>query len=358
MFDRSLVDVEDMLYALNLHNVKRIGDEVQYSCPFGEHAFGDVNPSASMNVYTTVFYCFSCQARGDAVSFLAKLEGVSPMLAARWLRERYDPGGSGGSAREVLDRVFERGMRARQMEVVPQLVELPDGGLPGVKQIDWKIVATAIAKRPDEVPPALQYPFARGFSAQTLFDFDWGYDEVTDRVTFTVHNEDGLPVGVKGRAWDNRVPKYIVLGDTPGSSTKRGFAPYHTGLVLFNLFHARGWNGLKQCVVVEGELNAMMVRQVWLERHGLEWGEPPVVGLPGSTVTKHHALLIRRFFDAAVLFFDSDSGSTEGRLRAVDDLAPFMPVKVVPEHEGDPCSLHPDEVVRLIQAAQPAFLLA
>lgn len=59
MFDRSLVDVMDMLHALGVSNVKRIGDEVQFSCPMPAHSFGDVHPSASMNVDSTVWYCFS-----------------------------------------------------------------------------------------------------------------------------------------------------------------------------------------------------------------------------------------------------------------------------------------------------------
>lgn len=81
-----------MLTALGMRNITIQDDEVKFSCPFPGHSHGDQHPSACMNMGTTAFICFGCKERGNAVSFLSKLENISPMMAARFLRERYEGG--------------------------------------------------------------------------------------------------------------------------------------------------------------------------------------------------------------------------------------------------------------------------
>lgn len=338
MFDRQLVDVEDMLISLNLSNVKRNGNEVQFSCPFPQHPFGDVHPSASMNVNTTLFHCFSCHESGDAVQFLAKLEGVSPVLAVRWLRERYEVPEDGGSAHALLERRL--GQKKRE-EKPPEVQELPDR-VPGVIEIDWQKVRKDADMSCDS---PWSYIFHRGFTVDTLEDFGWAYDSVTDRLVFRIRDEHGRVIGMKGRAWKPYVPnKYIAIGDTPRTMGRRGFMPFQSGRVLFNLDLASK-SSSREFVLVEGELNAMMLRQNALPFRG---DEPPVVGLSGSRLSDHQALLLRKHAESVVLFFDSDDAGLDGMQKADMLLEPYMPVRIVPLHEGDVCSMVPSESLKLV----------
>jgi hypothetical protein len=53
-------------------------------CPFHE----DSNPS--MHIYDDGFNCFGCGVSGDQIAFVAKLEGVRPIEAARLIGHKFD----------------------------------------------------------------------------------------------------------------------------------------------------------------------------------------------------------------------------------------------------------------------------
>ena len=105
--DLSKVDVYEFLNELGMNNVREERSDVWYSCFSDQHYRGDANPSASMEKETTRFHCFSCGMSGNAVSFLAELENVSPIQAAIWIKERFIGVETAPSKANIIENVKE-----------------------------------------------------------------------------------------------------------------------------------------------------------------------------------------------------------------------------------------------------------
>jgi DNA primase len=359
------IDVLDMLESLPLiRNIAMAGDEVNFSCPFPGHSFGDEHPSAYMNVDNRLWHCHGCKRGGDAVSFLAQLENVSEMQAVRWLTNRYlmfrEPE---GLLIEEIDGIIEKAARRRDTRREQQV--LPDTAMAQFRAIDWRAVEDAMLLGRD-VPLPLVYMMERGFHGWTLNGARVLYDPRTERIVLPIFDAEGQLVGFRGRAWQpDHEPRYMALGDTPRSIAARGeqygFQPYYSGDHLWGLNNAEETGRL---VLVEGEFNAMACRQV---------GVTDAVGLQGSTVTPQQQLLLRKHAERVVILFDDfsrnkngklvvDTAGREGRDNAVCALEPYMRVLVAPTHEEDPAdmllhSVAGDELRALVDNAQPAIMM-
>lgn len=314
------VDVEVFLDALEIQNVsKATEEEFKFSCPFPGHQHGDEKPSAYMNIDSTAFMCHGCKRSGNAITFLAEFENISIMQATRFLHEYF--GGSGSdpdaySARVELEKLFaEQDEKNREsQELDPELPEdLLDRYL-----IDWRSVAKA-----DPIPPWGDYIFDRGFTPKTLTSWDIGYDDDSSRIVIPVRDHFGQLIGFKARAWEEgRQPKYLVLGSGEWDR-------YHVSRNVFGLHRAAAHmaqTGERVLIVVEGELNVIACWQMGIFN---------VVGVNGSNFSETHKLLVSRFSDKVIVWFDCDNAGYEGTLLVCDTLGPILPVSVVPDHDFD-----------------------
>lgn len=344
------IDIVDLLERLEVDNVAPASKaEVNFSCPFIDgHALGDSNPSAYMNREKNVFFCQSCHARGTVIDFVARVRGIRPMEAMRFLRELYgadyrEP--EGGTLAAELKLMDERRV---QDEV--RLLRRPDErlwlGARGSFAVDWESLRMQYALGLAAGPGS--YMLDRGFSARTLVEWELGYDAWSNRVTIPVRDEDGVLVGFKGRTIEpGRKPKYRVLGDVEGRSLRYdigyGFDPYEVSHVVFGLHRAKA-SGSGRLVIVEGELDAIALHQI---------GVLDAVALGRSYVSDEQAELIRWWADEAVLFFDSDAAGEDCGVKAINQLASTVRVKVVGDHEGDPASMPSAASLELIESATP-----
>jgi DNA primase len=64
--------------------LKRVGRSHSGLCPF----HSEKSPSFSVNGEKGVFYCFGCQAKGDAISFVREIEHLDFVGAVEWLAGR------------------------------------------------------------------------------------------------------------------------------------------------------------------------------------------------------------------------------------------------------------------------------
>jgi DNA primase len=55
-------------------------------CPFHQ----EKTPSFTVSPDKDIFYCFGCHESGDVISFIAKIEKLSPFEAAQYLIEKYN----------------------------------------------------------------------------------------------------------------------------------------------------------------------------------------------------------------------------------------------------------------------------
>jgi DNA primase len=350
-----VVGENGLLDLLDMKNVRLTsgGREANFSCPFPGHTHGDERPSAYMNVDTTLWWCFGCHSKGNAISFVAQVQQVSQADAQRWLRDTYgiefvEP--QGGSM------VGEVEARFRPQPSAPTKTRPSRSWVLSMK-CDWW----------DDEPKfsdsdAKRYMFDRGFSRKTLEEWEAGYDFQTDRIAFPVYDADGGLIGIKGRAWKpDHQPKYWVVGDVDIQRPRFGFHPYDASEVVYGL-HRR--HDVRTVVLGEGELNAWACSQVGVER-------PCALGM--SYMSEIHARLLSIYADECVLFFDPDKSGrngVEGRVSSKGEkvrgalalLEPHMTVRVVQGHEDDAAELlkqgRGSEILELIERAPSSLAIA
>ena len=346
--DLSKIDVEDFLEQLGLRNITQATEaEIKFSCPYPKHTHGDESPSAFMNTgefepwKATQWFCHGCHESGNAVSLTMYMFDITRLKARRFLREAYDPASYDPDAISVVKEIDRyRQMRDRQREVTFDL-ELPEETMHDYL-VDWDRVFMS-RDAGEDIPEPLEYIIDRGFSGETLSEWEFGFDPMSNRIVFPVRDHEGKLVGFKGRAWrEGHQPKYLVLGDRPGRPARYDFPCYHTSSVVFGLHKAKEW-GDGHLIVCEGELNAIAL---W------EKGFENAVAINGSNLSDRQASLLRRHADTLTIFFDSDNAGTNGLEIVTDALKDFVRLRVVPEHEGDPADMDHDEIAKCIEEAR------
>ena len=324
--DLSRIDTVDFLTALNIRNIREQDDEVIFSCPFPNHRNNDEHPSASMNKHTNVYYCFGCEKSGNAISFLADLEGIAEVLAQKHIADRYgDTDYSGFMLAEHFNQIFNQKGRLQVKEKD--------------RVLSWLLVEEREAELKKN-PDAYEYLKNRGFTDKTLKHFHIGYDTISDMVCIPVIDLNGDLLGFKARAYseDFTGPKYFVLGDRNHKDTKYGFGTCDVHNHIFNL---RTYSP-EDLIIVEGEFDAM---SLWQK------GITNAVSLYGSTFSSVQRDKILKFSRSLTLFLDSDKAGKKGARDIIKQLGMYSIIKVVPDHEGDPAELTKEECETLIQNA-------
>ena len=314
------IDVEHFLNVLGVEfEPSRGGLEVNFHCPFPGHQNGDQNASAYMNKKTTAWFCHGCHKRGNAITFAADMKQITPLLSLQFLREKYDPGYFEAGPTSTEDEV-RRILTSKQQPKEERQPVLPVDALTRF-EVDW---ITEAHCRGNSSPYAA-YMFGRGFDADTLHEWEIGYDPHSDRITIPVRDERNQLIGFKGRTYTDKTPKYLVIGDRPGREPHYGWATYSTGRVVFGLPRAilssdpylEDVN--RHFIVCEGELNVIALWQAGYT----------AVALNGSNLTKYQAEVITREADRLTLWFDNDKAGQIAVKETLAQIGNHMPIDVV-----------------------------
>lgn len=352
MTDRELfehINVEEMLIELGVRNVRsNPNGEVEFSCPFAGHSSMDSSPSASMTVEErdhpnggtypkTSWNCFGCGMKGTAISFLAEFEGISPIKAKRFLRERFAPTWSDTPDEHTLvdqiNAMFRNDPSERRpTRPVPVLEETELDPM----YVDW-IEVFAEWDQTHNSPEPYCYMLDRGFEPETLMDFEVGFDfGRSKRFSIPVRNEHGELVGFKGRAWwEDASPRYKALG-----GEDYNFETLEFSRVLFALNIARNHNHL---IVREGELNAMKMH---------EWGWTNTVGISGKNLSETQIYLIKKYADSVTFYFDE----MEDSMRAAEKVEMALATTVM-WTENDPVDSSRSEVEHAYEVKTNSLIL-
>lgn len=336
-FDYSKIDVEDYLHELGLTNIVRKGNEYWFSCPLSGHMGVDSTPSASMEIDTTRMYCFGCGFSGNAVSFLAEYEGVSPLKARKWLRERFnmtffEPKDTFSGE---IDLKFERQEKRKLKKgAVPHHSTLLDEREVEKRSVDWYRIFDLWQGKIEEAYP-LAYMLDRGFHPNTLTEWAIGWDMISQRISIPIRDEFGNLIGFKARAVDDNPQRYKVLG-----GPEYGFETYGVSKALFGIDRAKEYDTL---IIREGELNAIAI---W------EAGYKNVVG-SGKILSDFQLDLIKKYAQKVILWFDD----FRDNIGATQQLEMNMPVKVCKPYDRDPSDMFKDEIVEAIEESMTTVLL-
>lgn len=336
--------------------LRRVGRRWVGLCPFHSERTG----SFSVNAEEGLWYCFGCQARGDAITFVREVEHLDFVGAVEWLAAR-----AGITLRYTNRNEAEgRKHRARLVDVVAKAVEwyhqrLLTAGDAGPARrylrsrgLDGDVVREyRIGWAPDgwdELCRALQ--LSENVARETGLGFRNNRNRLQDtfrsRVMFPILDPQGDPVGFGGRVLpapdgSAQQPKYKNTPETP---------IYHKSKVLYGLDRAKAaMVSSGTAVICEGYTDV-----IGFHRCGI----PTAVATCGTALTDEHVELLRRYAKRLVLAFDADRAGQAAAERfyqwerdhdlevAVADLPASMDPADLAQHD-------PERLVAAIEHAAP-----
>lgn len=289
----------DSVYAIAeryLHKVKRSGpDNIMALCPFHDNRD---TPSFTMSLSKGLYFCFSCEARGNLMTFLREV-GVS----RGQIEMQY------GFLLEELTRHRPKKVDPLRPDLAPlQNTELPEALL-GIF---------------DKCPLGL---VQEGFEESLLQKLEIGFDDKHMRITFPLRDLDGRLVGISGRAVNDERPKYKVYDlefkdfDLPPHKTHKSHLLWNGHLVLPQTYFCPS----SYVVVVEGFKACMQFLQA---------GVPGTVAILGSFMSDRQRQMLERMASEVYIMLDDNEAGMRGTVFSGMKLG--VPTRVVTYPTGKP----------------------
>jgi DNA primase len=316
---RAVKDAVDMVDLVGTRTeLRRSGaDSWSGRCPFHEER----TPSFSVKPSEKVYYCFGCQAAGDAIRFMQETEGVDFKRALELLADRYgvtleaeaeSPGEASRRQRRerlqaLLDRTcgyFER-VLWDSAEGAPAREYLAGRGLEEGILREFRV-----GYAPSAFARVLDGSRRAGFSEAELLAVDVVmrstehpgrvYDRFRRRITFPLCDQRGKVLGFGGRAMSEQSgAKYVNSRDNE---------IYHKGRQLFGVHLARSHAAKAGSIVLcEGYTDVIAAHQA---------GVRNCVGLMGTALTDEQVSELARLAPTVVLALDADGAGFQAMLKA------------------------------------------
>jgi DNA primase len=247
-------------YHMDVHSLN--GNEYAIYCPFHNNAN---TPSFYINSQTGLWQCFnpSCGKKGN-------------------FRQLF---------RHITGRSFQSTFKLDPIELQKKI----DAGFMQKQEEHIDLSPIAIDYEAEKDLARVQPFIDRGLSVKTLKYFEIGFSDVKNRIVIPVRNHQYKVVGLIGRAISpDQDPRYLY---------NKGFKRAD---VLFNIQNAKHCSDV---IIVEGSVDAMKV---------YEAGFPNVVATLGAQVSSHQLKLIKKYFDAIIIFSDNDSAGNAMRGAIID----------------------------------------
>jgi DNA primase len=312
-------------------------------CPFHQEKTASFHVDDRKGFY----YCFGCQAKGDAIGFLRDSENMSFMEAVELLAREAgmslparDPkAAERADRRDTLAGVMEQAVRFYRMQLnTAPAAEARDyldrrrldatacdlfeiGFAPEARQGLWAHL-TGAGVAPERI-------LAAGLAAAPE-DGGAPYDRFRDRIIFPIRDARGRCIGLGGRALrDGPWPKYLNSPETE---------LFDKGRTLYNHGPAREAAGKgAPLIVAEGYMDVIA-----LVRAGFEAAVAPL----GTAITEEQLRMIWRIAPEPMIALDGDSAGLRAGMRLIDLALPLLEAGrslrfvILPEGQD------PDDVLR------------
>ncbi|WP_298858645.1 CHC2 zinc finger domain-containing protein [uncultured Sulfitobacter sp.] len=298
------------------------GDQLKIICPFHD----DTKPSCGVNTAKGVYNCFSCDAKGNAMEFVARMEGEDPTTTTGIRKGALH-------ALEImgLDEADFRNGGGKDRATTPTTKKPVRAKTP---KTGSKKPAKSKQDEPDDEPkgeinPPLKFTLEldqehvffeqRNISNETTNRFGLGYCKkgiMAGRICIPLHDENDELVAYAGRYAQEELPEGTLRYKLP-----KGFQKSH---VLFNLNRIKN-QSVKHLVIVEGFWSVFR----------LDSEDIPTVATMGTALTDEQVeQIVATGIRYATVLFDSDEAGKNGAQEAVKKLSPYLYVRqlVLPEN--------------------------
>ncbi|MBS3938400.1 MAG: DNA primase [Peptococcaceae bacterium] len=287
-------------------------------CPF----HGEKTPSFSVSQEKQMYYCFGCQAGGNALSFLMEHNKMSFHEAVEKLAERV---GLELPTHQIDDQelLIRRRERERSLKVMEwatatyhRQLQNDSLGREAREYLSKRGLSTDLVAALNlgySLPPwrtLLERAEKEGYTPQELLQSGLAvqgekgpYDRFRHRLMFPIRNRQGQVIAFGGRVLDDSQPKYLNSPET---------ALFHKGQELFGLDRAgKVITKAGYAVVVEGYMDALTAWQ-----HGID----NVVASLGTALTTEQVTILKRYTNQVTLCYDADEAGQAATLRAIEVL--------------------------------------
>jgi DNA primase len=348
-------DAVDMVVLVSARtDLRRAGpNSYEGLCPFHDER----TPSFSVEPVQKVYYCFGCEAKGDAFTFVQETEGVDFKGALELLADR-----SGVQ----LELEAEDPREAQRRQRRERLLELLGRTAAYYERQLWESSEARHAREylesrglgeevlrsfhvgysPSAWDRVLMGSRSAGFSEQELYVTGLAqrskqdgrlYDRFRGRIMFPLADIRGRVLGFGARAMrDEQGPKYLNTSDND---------VYHKGQHLYGADLARlHATRAGEVVLCEGYTDVIALHQAGMRN---------AVGLMGTALTAEQVGELARMASRVLLALDADSAGQEAMLRASKlALRRKLELRVVEMPQGaDPADLVQREGVEAMNAA-------
>ncbi len=298
--------------------LRRAGSNYSGLCPF----HSERTPSFTVFPDTQSFFCFGCEAGGDAFTFVMRSENLEYPEAVEFLAKRAgipipetqeERGGTRGISRA---RAFEMNRAAarfyRDCLFDPALGEAGMNYLRNTRGLDTAVIRHfGLGYAPNEFGVLLPHLKSLGFTEEEMRQcFLCGrsqngryYDYFRGRVMFPVINTSGEVVAFSGRdVTGTSKAKYLNSSDTPVFQKRRN---------LFALNFAKA-HCAEQMILCEGNMDVVSMHAAGFEN---------AVASLGTALTDEQARIMARYTRQVIIAYDGDSAGQRAAGRAMDIFA-------------------------------------
>jgi DNA primase len=324
------------------------GGQKKGLCPFHD----EKSPSFHVTPSKGFFHCFGCQASGDVIAFLMKIDHLSFTETIERLADRlgyqlryeqgnFTPAPAGNRSRLIAANALAAKFYQEQLNTSPLAAHARE--LMTKRGFDKVACQTfGVGYAPDEWDGLTKFLREQGFTIDELETAGLSkmgqrgpIDKFRNRLTWPIKDISGDVVGFGARKLasdeDDQGPKYLNTSETP---------IYKKSQVLYGLDMAKKEIAKKrQVVIVEGYTDVMAAQLA---------GITTAVATCGTAFGADHIRIIRRLlmdddaFRGEVIFtFDGDAAGQKAAMRAFTEDQKFVTQTFVAvEPNGlDPCDL-------------------
>ena len=327
--------------------LKRAGTEFRALCPFHQ----EKTPSFYVSPAKQSYYCHGCGAGGAIFQFLMQYENIDFPEAVRRLASRAGIAileNESNAEEEAMQKLRQRLLRLHFESAAwfHQNLLRTRAANHARAYLQNRGINVDIAKRwqigyaPRGWQSLIEWAQSCGFKRNELIESGLAklqeegnrnsrlYDRFRDRLMFPICNDIGEVIAFSGRTLDATAKggKYVNSPET---------TLFSKGNILFGLNQSKRFIAqAREAIVLEGQIDLIT---------SFETGICNVVAPQGTALTERHAVLLRRFADQVVLFFDSDAAGQKAGERALEILfGAGLQVKVGELPPGE----DPDSLIR------------
>ena len=279
-------------------------------CPF----HSEKTPSFHVVPDRQIYKCFGCGKGGGAINFVMELENLPyrdavAVLAKRAGMEVPEFQGSPPGMRERREKLLEMNKQAARL--FHKWLNSPEGAH-GLNYLQRRGLSKQTLTRfglgfaPDSWDALIRAMTQLGYDKRDLLDAGLAvsnkdgriYDRFRNRVMFPIIDVRGNVIGFGGRVMDDSTPKYLNSPDTPVYNKSRN---------VFALNIAKT-SKAGRVILTEGYMDTIALHQA---------GFDSAVASLGTSLTAEHAQLLARYFQQAVIAYDSDGAGVSAAQRAI-----------------------------------------